>query len=183
MDTASIKIRRYPNRRFYDRSQRCYVTLGDIEQLVREGKTVEVRESRTNVDITRQILTQILLERHPDKMECFPPAMMHGLLRANDLATELWRAYLRRSMQAFEGLHQTEANPGVPSPWLSFLLPGVSPPPPPSTPSETLVSRLAALEQRIGRLEGSATHASDGGNDDLERLEDRVRDLEDQSRS
>jgi polyhydroxyalkanoate synthesis repressor PhaR len=183
MNTAPIKIRRYPNRRFYDRSQRRYVTLGDIEKLVREGQTIEVQDRKTGEDITRQILTQILLERHPDKMEFFPAALMHGLLRANDLATELWRAYLRQAMLALEGLHRTETNPGWSAPWLSFLLPGFSSQPPQATASETLASRLAAIEQRIGRLEGSATQAPDGGNDDLEHLEDRVRGLEDRSRS
>jgi polyhydroxyalkanoate synthesis repressor PhaR len=56
---------RYPNRRFYDRTRHCYITLGDMEQLIQEGQAIDVRDSRSDEDLTRQILTLILLERHP----------------------------------------------------------------------------------------------------------------------
>src|SRR5215210_7820633 len=91
MIVEPIAIRRYPNRRFYDRSRRRYVTLQEIEDLVLGGQTVEVRDSRTGEDLTRQILAQILLERHPEKMAMFPVAMLHSTLQANDLASEFWR--------------------------------------------------------------------------------------------
>jgi polyhydroxyalkanoate synthesis repressor PhaR len=182
MEMTPIKIRRYPNRRFYNPNQRCYVTLGDIEQLVREGQTIEVQDRKSGEDITRQILTQILLERHPDKMELFPASLMHGLLRANDLATDLWRAYMREALLAVEGVTRTESNPVLPAPWLSFLLPGFSSQPPSAMAPEVLASHLAALGQRIERLEGSVTRLPDGDNDDLDQLEDRVRGLEERSR-
>src|SRR5262249_17235142 len=66
-DTHTARIVRYPNRRFYDRSQGRYVTLREIAAMVREGKTVNVRDSRTGDDITSTVLTQIILEHHPDR--------------------------------------------------------------------------------------------------------------------
>jgi polyhydroxyalkanoate synthesis repressor PhaR len=182
MTDATIQIRRYPNRRFYDRSQRRYVTLGEIEDLVLEGRTIEVRDSRTGEDITRQILTQILLERHPDKMEFFPAAFLHALLRANDLATEFWRAYLRQAMIALDGLQRAVTPLGAPLPWFSTLFPGMPAGSPPHDP-EVLARRLAALEGRIDRLEGAAEPAlqeAPNGKDhgDLDHLEERVRGLE-----
>jgi polyhydroxyalkanoate synthesis repressor PhaR len=91
-DDTIYEIRGYPNRRFYDRSRKRYLTLGEIEALVLEGKTGEVHDSRTGEDITRQILTQILMQRQPEKMDVFPVAMLHSVLRANDLAMNLWRS-------------------------------------------------------------------------------------------
>ena len=125
MAAQTIQIRRYPNRRLYDRSRRQYVTLGDIEELVRTGHDVEVRDSKTDEDLTRQILTQILLERHPDKMKMFPVAMLHGILRANDLAVEFLRSYLRQSLAAMESLQR--AGPPFVSPldWMSTFFPGL----------------------------------------------------------
>jgi polyhydroxyalkanoate synthesis repressor PhaR len=184
MAATPIRIRRYPNRRFYDRSRRCYVTLGDIEQLVREGQTIEVHDSRTGEDLTRQVLTQILLERHPDKMDFFPAALLHGLLRANDLATDFWKAYLRQALQTLEALQRNVAPLGAPFPWLSALFP-------PSITSHAadadgLSRRLAALEERIARLEPGPGSRSDVvvPADDaraVETLEGRVRGLEEQA--
>ena len=58
-----VSIKRYPNRRLYDRQARRYITLQDLEDLVLQGKKIEVRDSRSGDDLTRPILTQILLER------------------------------------------------------------------------------------------------------------------------
>lgn len=194
MADEPIEIRRYPNRRLYDRSRRRYVTLGDIEELVREGQVVEVRDSRTGEDLTRQILTQILLERHPDKMELFPAALLHGLLRANDLATGFWQTYLRHAMQTLEGLQRTVAPFGAPQPWFSALMPGFTPPAPPPSPPQTgtddLAQRLATLEERLARLETIGTpgpttppapapdeaDGTDAGT--VDRLEQRLNNLE-----
>jgi polyhydroxyalkanoate synthesis repressor PhaR len=184
MPTAPIQIRRYPNRRFYDRSQRRYVTLGDIEDLVRQGRTIEVQDSRTGDDLTRQILTQILLERHPDKMQMFPAALLHALLRANDLASEFWQTYLQQTLQVLENLQRSVVPLGTPLPWLSAFLSDLSP----TTvrmDSAELIERLAALEERICRLEAAKAPSSVGGlgsavgsTGSVDRLEQRVRGLE-----
>jgi polyhydroxyalkanoate synthesis repressor PhaR len=181
MSTEPIQIRRYPNRRFYDRSRSCYITLGDIEDLVLEGRTIVVQDSRTGEDLTRQILTQILLERHPEKIELFPAALLQGLLRANDLAMDLWRAHLRQALLVLEGLQRPLTTMNLPAPWLPPLLPGWPAPWSTADASNELASRLAALEERIARLEATAPPAigpAPGGTGALDPLEQRVRDLE-----
>ena len=181
MSTEPIQIRRYPNRRFYDRSRSCYITLGDIEDLVLEGRTVVVQDSRTGEDLTRQVLTQILLERHPEKIELFPAALLQGLLRANDLAMDLWRAHLQQALLILEGLQRPLTTVNLPTPWLSALLPGWPGPMATADASNELASRLAALEERIARLEATTPPAlgpAPGGTGALDPLEQRVRDLE-----
>jgi polyhydroxyalkanoate synthesis repressor PhaR len=181
MSIEPIQIRRYPNRRFYDRSRSCYITLADIEGLVLEGRTIEVRDSRTGEDLTRRVLTQILLERHPEKIELFPAALLQSILRANDLAMDLWGAYLRQAMQVVEGLQRPLSPLNLAPPWLSTLLPGWPAPTSTADASNDLAARLAALEERIARLEAGSPPATGPGTDGtgpLDRLEGRLRDLE-----
>ena len=191
MAAETIQIRRYPNRRLYDRSRRQYVTLGDIEELVRTGHDVEVRDSKSDEDLTRQILTQILLERHPDRMKMFPVAMLHGILRANDLALDFLRGYLRQSIAAMESLQRAGTPFATPLDWMSAFFPGLPTargPAAANPEAAALAHRLAELESRIERLE-SATEESapetppDLAGDDvaLDRLERRIHNLEDQA--
>jgi polyhydroxyalkanoate synthesis repressor PhaR len=167
-----VEIRRYPNRRLYDRSRRRYVTLQEIEELVREGRTVLVRDSRTGEDLTRSILTQILLERHPEKMEMFPVAMLHAILRANDLALEFLRGYLRQSLAALEAVQKAAPAPlAAPGPlpfaspidWMSAFLPGWAGAVPHAAapPADALARRVHELEGRLARLETGAGGAED----------------------
>src|SRR4051812_29652666 len=171
MITEPIAIRRYPNRRFYDRSRRRYVTLQDIEDLVLQGQTIEVRDSRTGEDLTRQILAQILLERHPEKMAMFPVAMLHSILQANGLAAEFWRGYLRQSLTMLDGL-QTAGMPlagplAGPLAWMSTFAPGLLPvPPAPSPEAEALARRVAELESRLERIETGAEDPAPAGAED-----------------
>jgi len=182
MNNEPTRIRRYPNRRFYDRTQRRYITLRDIEELVLEGRTIEVQDSRTGDDLTRQILTQILLDRHPEKIDIFPAALLQDLLRANELAVDLWRSYLRYALQAVDGFARPMSPIGLSLPWLSALLPGWTQATPAAEGRESMASRLAALEQRIAGLEASAGSTADtepnAGTDILDRLERRIRNLE-----
>ncbi len=181
MSTEPIQIRRYPNRRFYDRSRSSYITLDDIEALVLEGRTIVVQDSRTGEDLTRRILTQILLERHPEKIELFPAALLQALLRANDLAMDLWGAYLRQALAVVEGLQRPLSPMNLATPWLSTLLPGWMAPAPAADAAKDLAARLAALEERLARLEAGpplADGPGPGGPAALDRLEQRLSDLE-----
>jgi polyhydroxyalkanoate synthesis repressor PhaR len=128
-----VPIKRYPNRRFYDRKSRKYVTLQEIEDLVRGGQTIEVRDSRNDEDLTRIVLTQILLERHPERMELFPISLLHIMLRANDVALEFLRVFLRLSLATLENLQGSRTLSPFVSPfdWMRMFFPGFAPAPAP----------------------------------------------------
>ncbi|MGC8639929.1 MAG: polyhydroxyalkanoate synthesis regulator DNA-binding domain-containing protein [Isosphaeraceae bacterium] len=162
-----VSIKRYPNRRLYDRQSRRYITLQDLEALVLEGKKIEVRDSKTGEDLTRAILTQILLERHPEKMEMFPVAMLHGILQANDMVLEFFRSYLRQSLAILEQMQQPTplATFLTPIDWMRAIMPSAIPfttpftPPAASGGREDLNLRISAIEERIRRLEQSSAPA------------------------
>lgn len=57
-----ILIKKYPNRRLYDTSTSSYVTLQDIAKLVKDDIDFIVIDSKTQEDITRQTLAQVIIE-------------------------------------------------------------------------------------------------------------------------
>ena len=56
-------IKKYPNRRLYDTVESRYITLEDICELVMERRDFTVIDSRTNADITRGVLLQVIAEQ------------------------------------------------------------------------------------------------------------------------
>jgi polyhydroxyalkanoate synthesis repressor PhaR len=182
-----VQIKRYPNRRFYDRTGRKYVTLQDIEELVSQGHTVDVRDSRNDEDLTRVVLTQILLERHPERMEMFPIALLHVILRANDLALEFLRVFMRMSLATMESFQGTRmlAPFVTPLDWMRMFFPGFAPGP--RKPDESPAGSVEQLTHRVAELEDRLRHLESGFPPEVERravpeLKPRqVRGLEDRS--
>jgi polyhydroxyalkanoate synthesis repressor PhaR len=104
--SETIQIKRYPNRRFYARHTSRYVSLAEIEEMIQQGHTVEIRDSQTGEDLTRSVLTQIIMEQHPDKMKLFPVDMLHLILRSNDLMSDFLRDYFRQSLTYLDYLQK-----------------------------------------------------------------------------
>lgn len=77
-------LRKYTNRRLYDTSRSCYVTLDDVKQLVLNGDAFKVEDSKTGDDLTRNILLQIISELE---------ARGHGTLLTNQVLQQLIRFY------------------------------------------------------------------------------------------
>jgi len=160
-----VRITRYPNRRLYDRTQAKYITLLEIADMVRQGKTVTVRDYKSGEDMTRTILTQIILEHHPERMDLFPVGVLNSMIRANETTLGFLRDYLFQSLGYLEMLQRsTPLNPLVlPMTWLRTLLPNVPLPqvPASSTPAgeadaAALASRVAELERRLEELRAGA---------------------------
>src|SRR5574343_96641 len=55
-------IKKYPNRRLYDTETSAYITLSEVKALVMRSEPFVVRDAKTNDDLTRSILLQIILE-------------------------------------------------------------------------------------------------------------------------
>ena len=59
---AKVTIKKYANRRLYDTESSAYITLDRLAAMVREGREFEVVDAKTGEDITRQVLTQIIVD-------------------------------------------------------------------------------------------------------------------------
>jgi len=60
--TGKVTIKKYANRRLYDTESSTYITLDRLAQMVREGREFEVIDAKSGDDITRQVLTQIIVD-------------------------------------------------------------------------------------------------------------------------
>ena len=56
-------LKKYPNRRLYDTSQSCYVTIDNVRDLVLGHERFRVVDSKSGEDLTRSILLQIILNQ------------------------------------------------------------------------------------------------------------------------
>lgn len=77
-------LRKYTNRRLYDTSRSCYITLEDVKELVLNQESFQVQDSKTGNDLTRNILLQIISEQE---------ALGHGTLLTNQVLQQLIRFY------------------------------------------------------------------------------------------
>ena len=162
MPDSPITIKRYPNRRYYASNTSSYISLQEIEALVQQGHTVEIRDSQTGDDLTRTVLTQIIMERHPEKMSLFPIDMLHCILRSNDVMSGFLRDYFRHSLTYLDYLQRHSTNaPALVQPmhWVKAWLDGITSirpdesQPAPATEAAPLRARVEQLEERLRQLE------------------------------
>jgi polyhydroxyalkanoate synthesis repressor PhaR len=57
-----VTIKKYANRRLYDTERSTYITLDRLAEMIREKREFEVVDAKTGEDITRQVLTQIIVD-------------------------------------------------------------------------------------------------------------------------
>jgi polyhydroxyalkanoate synthesis repressor PhaR len=135
------------------------VTLPEVADVVRRGTDVIVQDSKTGEDLTRSVLTQILLEHYPERMELFPVAVLHYLIRADNLALGFFREYLRQSLASLQVWQEAAADPlGASLGWLRAFLPGPPPVPGAAPEAEAMARRLAELERRLAEVEATDQH-------------------------
>lgn len=79
-----LHIKKYSNRRFYDSTRGCNVSLAELHDLILAGHELVIVDSATGEDITNQILTQLILERHAPKLAIFPAAILHQIIRTQE---------------------------------------------------------------------------------------------------
>ncbi len=63
------EFKKYPNRRLYDIQESKYVTVEDIRKLVLRGEVIRVLDSKTEKDLTRSVLLQIITEQESEGHE------------------------------------------------------------------------------------------------------------------
>lgn len=97
-----IIIKKYANRRLYDTETSSYVTLDDLCRMVKEDKEFVVRDAKSNEDLTRQILTQIILEQELKGVNIMPADFLRGVIKTHDeQASAMMQSYLDNAMRAF----------------------------------------------------------------------------------
>ncbi len=107
MANASRLIKKYPNRRLYDTRTSAYITLADVKQLVLENEDFRVIDAKSEVDLTRSILLQIILEEEASGAPLFSSQMLSQIIRFYGHAMQgMMGTYLEKSMVAFVEVQQ-----------------------------------------------------------------------------
>ena len=95
-------IKKYPNRRLYDTANSGYITLADVKQMVLAGIDFKVVDAKTNDDLTRAILLQIILDEEAGGMPMFSSEMLAQLIRFYGSAQQtIMGQYIEQNVQAF----------------------------------------------------------------------------------
>lgn len=99
---APITIKKYANRRLYNTATSSYVTLDHLAQMVKEGTQFAVFDAKSGDDITRSVLTQIIVEEESKGQNLLPISFLRHLISFyGDSLQGLVPSYLEQSMQSF----------------------------------------------------------------------------------
>ncbi|HEY8574082.1 polyhydroxyalkanoate synthesis repressor PhaR [Phenylobacterium sp.] len=85
-----VVIKKYANRRLYNTASSSYVTLEHLADMVKKGVDFVVYDAKTNEDITRTVLTQIIFEEESQGQSLLPIQFLRQLI-----------SFYGNSMQAF----------------------------------------------------------------------------------
>jgi polyhydroxyalkanoate synthesis repressor PhaR len=153
-------IKRYSNRKLYDTQESRYVTLEEIEEMIRGGKEISVVDASTGEDLTSVTLAQIILENERNHRAALPSAFLHQLVKHG----EAWQEFVQRSMRSsLEGIISSQREMDrVFRDWASRAgWGGATPPKTPETgrrepveqDAERLREEVATLRERLRTLE------------------------------
>ncbi|HYB09503.1 MAG TPA: polyhydroxyalkanoate synthesis repressor PhaR [Alphaproteobacteria bacterium] len=97
-----ITIKKYANRRLYNTATSSYVTLDDLCLMVKQNKDFVVYDAKTGEDITRSVLTQIIVEEEAKGQALLPISFLRQLIGFyGDSLGGMLPRYLESSMKAF----------------------------------------------------------------------------------
>ena len=98
-----VVIKKYANRRLYNTASSSYVTLDHLAEMVRQGTDFVVYDAKTNEDLTRSVLTQIIFEEeNSGSQNLLPLQFLRQLIGFyGDSMQSLLPSYLEMSLEGF----------------------------------------------------------------------------------
>jgi polyhydroxyalkanoate synthesis repressor PhaR len=92
-------IKRYANRKLYDPQESRYVTLEELEEMIRAGREIAVTDATTGEDLTAMVLAQIILEKARHRRPSLPTAFLHQLIQYGEAWQDFAVASLKTSLE------------------------------------------------------------------------------------
>jgi polyhydroxyalkanoate synthesis repressor PhaR len=101
-ERTPVTIKKYANRRLYNTATSSYVTLENLATMVKAGRDFVVYDAKTGEDITRSVLTHIIVEEEAKGQKLLPVSFLRHLISFyGDSLQILIPRYLEHTMQAF----------------------------------------------------------------------------------
>src|SRR6202163_3838265 len=97
-----VVVKKYANRRLYNTESSSYITLDNLADMIRAGRDFVVYDAKTGEDITRSVLTQIIVEEESKGRALLPTGFLRQLIgfSGDSLQTLIPRS-LERAMSVF----------------------------------------------------------------------------------
>lgn len=106
-----IIVKKYANRRLYDTSRSSYVTLDDLYIMVKEGLDFVVYDAKSGEDLTRSVLTQIIVDQESNGENMLPVGFLRRLIGYyDDNLKSLLPNYLEHAIDSFASNQETFRN-------------------------------------------------------------------------
>ena len=185
-----VVIKKYANRRLYNTASSAYVTLEHLADMVKQGVDFVVYDAKTNDDITRSVLTQIIFEEESRGQNLLPVQFLRQLIQLYGGQMQSFvPSYLEASLEAFSGQQErlreqfasSGAVPGI-NLWeeqvrsnlalferamkmftpFGFRAPGAEPPPPPP-PEPPRADDLQELKTRMEEMQAQLARLASKG--------------------
>lgn len=181
-------IKKYANRRLYDAAQSRHITIDDIRDMVIAGTRVKVIEDKSNEDITRLVLLQVIADQEQFGRPILSTALLESMIRfyGNSMQS-YFSSYLEKSVEAFmrqqevvqAQLNRATTNGSAPNPlaelarqnlelWARMqetMLATFAPPRPPSPDTRDPARDNPQTNNKTSKS-GSQTPPSDSGDTD-----------------
>ena len=114
-------IKKYPNRRLYDTIESRYITLADVRRLVTEGIPFVVIDKKTQEDITRSILLQVIAEQEHTGKPLMSQDFLAQIIRSYGSAMQSFVGnYLEQSLKMFQAAPRDAANSAPSDPFAAM---------------------------------------------------------------
>ncbi len=112
MGPKNILIKKYENRRLYDTTNSRYVNLDEVAKMLQSGDHVRVVDAATGEDITRLILTQIIIEDAKAPDSNFPLDVLRQMVIASGRASqESALQYMKAMLDIYQNTYRAMAPP------------------------------------------------------------------------
>jgi polyhydroxyalkanoate synthesis repressor PhaR len=153
----TIVIKKYENRRLYDTTNSRYVNLDEVAAMLQNGDSVQVVDAATGEDITRLILTQIIVEDAKSPGSTFPLDVLRQMVIASGRASqESTLRYMKAMLDIYQNSYRVMAPP---------------------------VNPFEFIQRREGAASGHADAAgvrpqAEAGGGEVDELKRRVKELE-----
>ena len=105
--TEPVILKKYSNRRLYDTERSAYVTLDQVAEMIKEGRTIKIIDEKTKEDVTGFILSQIMVEESK-KNAMWPVSLLHMIIRDSDnILSEFFGKYLEQTIEVYLNTKKT----------------------------------------------------------------------------
>lgn len=167
-------IKRYGNRRLYDTTNSRYINQDEVGLMVRAGRDIQVVDAATGEDLTRLVLTQIIVQDAKESDSAFPLDLLRQMVVACGKATEgTTLKYMKAVADLYQNAYQAvtpQMNPfrfmGVPTEPLSVVSKIPLSPRVPEEPTAQGVNEdkgdIKKLNQRLQELESLVADLGNG---------------------